>query len=260
VIVQHSTALPLPFPKRIWRLPTLTVARFVLWSYLRSGWVLADIVYLWFLYALLFSGSGGDAAYFYGAVSPWLYALAILDTAIIVQRSLKTARVYLPLSRLSSRSIYIRGVIAATAIWRIPIFIVMLGLSAGYHKYAPSIGIYGATLGNMLPGAIGLLLNCMLLSTLTVLLLAPVGTRRIQIVFLAWLMIVLYASTHFDIVSQYLVVLRIPLNPFFLCYSVGLNGTIDLYGIGMMILTAAYIFGLILLAQFWLSRRDLILH
>src|SRR5215472_12068552 len=91
------TASPLPQWQRIWRLPALTVARFVLWSYLRSGWVLGDVIFLLFLYALLFLEFGGNVQYFYGVVSPWLYVLAILDTVIIVQRSLKTARVYLPL-------------------------------------------------------------------------------------------------------------------------------------------------------------------
>jgi hypothetical protein len=177
-----------------------------------------------------------------------------------VQRSLKTARVYLPLAHLSSRSVYIRGLIVATALWRIPIFLVMLCLGASFHRYTPAIGIVGATLGNILLGAIGLLLNCIVLSTLTVLLLAPVGTRIIQIVFLAWVIIVLYTSTHFDSVSQYLAVLRIPINPLLACYMIGLTGTATIYDIAMIVLTVGYLLGLATLAQFWLSRRDLLLN
>ncbi len=40
--------------------------------------------------------------------------------------------------------------------------------------------IQGATLANMLPGALGLLLNCLILAALTVVLSVPIATRRIQ--------------------------------------------------------------------------------
>jgi len=40
--------------KAFWRLPSLTVARFTLVSYIRSGWILGDIAIVWLLYAAFF--------------------------------------------------------------------------------------------------------------------------------------------------------------------------------------------------------------
>ena len=245
--------------RRFWRMPTFTVARFTIWSYIRSGWILGDIIFIWFLYAFLFLEFGGNVSYFYGTVGQGLGILAIMDTVVIVQRSLKTTRLYLPLSHLSSRSAYIRGLIMATALLRIPLFLLMLLLAASYHRFVPHVGIQEATFANMLPGAIGLLLNCMVLSTLTVVLSAPVATRLIQIGFLIWLVAVLYANNNLNIVAHYLTISHVPLVPLLSCYNLGLTASIDGYGLVMVVLAIAYIIGLTWLADFWLSRRDLIL-
>ena len=246
--------------KRFWRLPELTVARFTLVSYVRSGWLLGDIVFIWFLYAFLFLEFGGDVKYFYGTVGPWLGALAVLSTIVMVQRAM-SARVYLPLARLTSRSSYVRGLILATAVLRVLSFLLMLLLASGYHRHVPVLGIQGATVQNMLPGALGLLLNCFILSTLTVALSVPIATRRIQIVFLAWLAAALYSNTNPGIVAQYFGVARIPLAPLAACYNLGVMGPVNgWYGIVMVVLAVGYVLGLAYLADFWLARRDLILH
>ncbi|HLI90942.1 MAG TPA: hypothetical protein VKV37_19790 [Ktedonobacteraceae bacterium] len=242
----------------LWRRPELTVARFTLKSYVRSGWILGDIVFVWFLYALFFYEFGGNVTYFYGTAGQGLGVLAILDTIVMARRAM-SARLYLPLARLSSRSSYLRGLVLATAALRIPLFLLTLLLAAGYHAHIPVLGIQGATVSNMLPGAIGLLLNCMILSTLTVALSTPIATRRIQIIFLAWLAGILYSNTNPGIVAQYLTVLRIPLAPLSASYGFGQGTAIDLYGAAMLLLAAGYIVGLTLLADFWLRRRDLIL-
>ncbi len=244
--------------RHLWRMPTVTVARFTLWSYIRSGWILGDIIFIWFLYTLLFLESGGNVSYFYGTVEPGLGLLAILDTVVIVQRALKTPRLYLPLAHLLSRSAYIRGLILATAFLRIIVFLLILLLAMSYHRLLPHLGIEGATFANMLPGAIGLLLNCIVLSTLTVLLSAPVATRLIQIGFLIWLVAVLYANNNFNSVARYLAISHVPLEPMLACYNVGLTASIDMYGLVMVALAIAYIIGLTWLADFWLARRDLI--
>ena len=105
----------------LWRSPTLTIARFILKSHIRSGWILGDIVFIWFLYAAFFYEFGGDVAYFYGIMNQTLSALAVLSTIVMTQRAM-TARMYLPLSRLSSRSAYIGGLIVATAFLRYHLF------------------------------------------------------------------------------------------------------------------------------------------
>src|SRR5438067_13650643 len=79
--------------KEFWRLPSLTVARFTLVSYMRSGWILGDVVFVWLLYAIFFLEFGGNVAYFFGTAAQGLGVLAILGTVIMVQRAL-SARVY----------------------------------------------------------------------------------------------------------------------------------------------------------------------
>ena len=159
--------------KDFWRLPSLTVARFTLLSYLRSGWILGDIVIVWLLYAAFFLEFGGNVAYFFGTTGQGLGALAILGTIVMVQRAM-SARVYLPLARLTSRSSYIRGLVIATGVLRFPLYLMMMLLGMGFHTHAPSWGIQGATVTNMLVGSVGLLANCIVISTLVVVFYAPV--------------------------------------------------------------------------------------
>lgn len=257
----HSSIQPAHLPQaltHLWHTPTLTVARFTLRSYIRSGWILGDIVLVWLLYAAFFLEFGGNVKYFYDTAGQGLYAIAILSSIVMTQRAMQ-ARVYLPLARLSSRSSYVQGIILATGFLRIPTFLLMLLLAAGYHAHIPVFGIQGATVSNMLPGSLGLLLNCIVLSTLTVVLSIPIATRRIQIVFLAWLVVVLYSNTNPTLIAQYLAVTRLPLAPFAACHNFGALGTIDGYGLIMVIVEVGYIVGLTLVANFWLSKRDLIL-
>ncbi|HEU5230871.1 MAG TPA: hypothetical protein VFU49_23820, partial [Ktedonobacteraceae bacterium] len=212
----HSSTQSAHLPQalsKLWHTPTLTVARFTLRSYIRSGWILGDIVLVWLLYAAFFLEFGGNVKYFYDTAGQGLYAIAILSTIVMTQRAMQ-ARVYPPLARLSSRSSYVQGLILATGFLRIPTFLLMLLLAAGYHAHIPIFGIQGATVSNMLSGSLGLLLNCIVLSTLTVVLSIPIATRRIQIVFLAWLVAVLYSNTNPTLVAQYLAVTRLPLAPF----------------------------------------------
>ena len=102
-------------------MPSLTIARFTLVSYIRSGWILGDIVLVWLLYAIFFLEFGGNVAYFFGTAAQGLGAVTILGTVVMVQRAMN-ARVYLPLSRITSRSAYIRGLVIATAVFAYPSF------------------------------------------------------------------------------------------------------------------------------------------
>jgi hypothetical protein len=75
----------------------VTVARFILRSYVRSGWILGDVVLVWLLYAAFFFEFGGNVAYFYSTAGEGLGALAVLGTVVMVQRAMN-ARVYLTLA------------------------------------------------------------------------------------------------------------------------------------------------------------------
>lgn len=243
----------------LWRSPTLTIARFMLKSHIRSGWILGDIVFIWFLYAAFFYEFGGDVAYFYGTMNEALSALAVLSTIVMTQRAM-TARMYLPLSRLSSRSAYIGGLIIATAFLRVPSFLLTLLLALGFHRHIPVFGIQGATFSNMLPGAVGLLLNTIFVALLTIVLYRPLATRLLQIIFLLWCVAMLYSSTTINIIAQYLSIAHLPLIPITVCYSLGTGGAFDIYSFGMVLVTIGYTIVLAFLANFLLNRRDLILH
>jgi hypothetical protein len=254
-----SLQTPVAFsPTALWRSPTLTIARFMLKSHIRSGWILGDIVFIWFLYAAFFYEFGGDVAYFYGIMNQALSVLAVLSTIVMTQRAM-TARMYLPLSRLSSRSAYIGGLIVATTFLRVPSFLLALLLALGFHSHSPFFGIQGATFSNMLPGAVGLLLNTIFVAILTIVLYRPLATRLLQIIFLLWCAAMLYSNTD-NIVAQYLSVVRLPLIPITVCYSLGTGSALDIYSLSMVLVTIGYVIVLAFLANFLLNRRDLILH
>lgn len=248
---------------RFWHLPTLIVARFTLGSYVRSGWILGNIVFVWLLYAIFYLQFGGDTVYFFGTANPGLGLLAVLGTIVMTQRAV-TARMYLPLARLTSRGAYIRGLIIASSALVFPAFLLLMAMAMSYHRFSPPpcnpTCIAGATFANIILGGFGLLINCIIVSTLTVLLSRPIATRRIQIVFLAWLLCVLYSSSNIGFVAQYLAWTRIPLMPLIACFNLSATGIANWYDAVMILVALGYIVGLTLLAQFWFSRRDLILH
>ncbi len=247
---------------RLWRTPTLIVARFTLRSYMRSGWILGDIIFVWLAYAIFYLEFGGDVKYFFGTAGQALGVLSILSTVVMTQRAM-SARVYLPLARLTSRSAYIRGVILAASVLRVPAFLLLMLLAMSFHRFSPPpcnpLCIADATVSNMTLGAVGLLINCTILSIFTVLLSIPVSTRRIQIAFVAWLALVLYTNTSNNFVATYFSWVRIPLAPMTVCYNLDTLATLDWYMLVMVALALGYIVVLSALAAFLLRRRDLIL-
>ena len=245
--------------KAFWRLPSLTVARFTLVSYIRSGWILGDIAIVWLLYAAFFLEFGGNVAYFFGTTGQGLGALAILGTIVIVQRAM-SARIYLPLSRLTSRSAYVRGLVIATGVLRIPLYVMMMLLGMGFHTHAPSWGIQGATVTNMLVGSVGLLANSIVISTLVVVFSAPIATRLARIALLAWFAAVLYSNTSPGPVAEFLSVSRLPLIPMTACFNFGATGGIGWPGLAALLVLALYVVGLTTLGEHWMGRIDLILQ
>lgn len=248
--------------KQRWRSPTLVVARFTLRSYFRSGWLLGDIVFVWLAYAIFFLEFGGNVTYFFGTAGEALGVLSVLSTIVMTQRAM-SARVYLPLARLTSRSAYIRGVILASCVLRIPAFLLLMILAMSFHRFSPPpcnpTCIADATFGNMTPGAIGLLINCWILTALTVMLSIPIATRQVQILFLAWFALVLYTNTSNNIIATYFSWVRIPLTPLVVCYNLSTTGINGWDTLVLLLLAIGYIFALTALAVFLLRKRDLIL-
>lgn len=74
--------------------------------------------------------------------------------------------------------------------------------------------------------------------------------------FLLWLALALYSFSNGALPAW----VHLPLLPLAACYDFGVNGTVGLTGCWALLVEAAYVAGLVLLAQHWLARRDLILH
>ena len=93
--------------------PEWTIARQMLLSHLRSGWLWGEALVVLAVYAVFFDypGTTGDIVYLSGFAGRVLTGLAALSTVIMVRRAF-LAHAYLPLARLSSR-----GTLCA---WRVP--------------------------------------------------------------------------------------------------------------------------------------------
>ncbi|HJT56944.1 MAG TPA: hypothetical protein VJ761_10640 [Ktedonobacteraceae bacterium] len=245
-----------PF-KTLWRMPAMTVARLALESYFRSGWMWLEFVLVLLCFAALFFPFRVYTAGFYGTSNLVLGAIAILGTAIMVRQA-TSARTYLVLSRLSSRASYSRGLMLATALLRVPLLILMLALVLITGQ------LIDPSAGTLLIGILGLLPNCIVVAVLTVTLSSPMATRLKRIVFLAWLVLVLFAQSPVswlpEAVISVLHVASVPLLPLIACYNISVNGTIGLAGVLALIVEVVYVVVLALIAGYWLERRELLLY
>lgn len=246
---------PVPFrPRRfaasLLRSPSVTIARHLLVGYMRSGWLWGEVACVLALYAVYFSVFAGNMAYFFGTAGDGLGALAVLSAAIFTHRAVG-ARMYLTLAHIPSRATYVRGLILACGVLRIPMYLLLLGLALLTHRIAGAM-----PLPALLAGTIGLLANCVVLAALTVTLSPPIATRTVRIVFLLWLALALY-SFQSGIAPAWV---HLPLVPLGACYTFGASATIGWSGCWALLVAAGYVAGLTLLAQFWLARHDLLLH
>jgi hypothetical protein len=240
---------------RLWRQPSMTVARFLLMSHLRSGWLWGEMVYVLALFAVFWNPYPGDQPYFFTTGGAGLGALAVIGTAIMTRRAL-SARVYLPLARLSSRASIARGLVIASGALRLPLYLLLLALVLLFHR------IDNPSAPALLIGTFGTLANCVALCALTVALSPPLATRLYRIFFLAWLVLALMPLPPLDLgpLPTLLAIVRVPALPLAACYTLGGPPGINLVALWAVPLVAAYIIALTLLAGFWLARRDLILH
>jgi len=217
----------------------------------------AEFVLVLVFFAALFFPFMEDVPYFYGTSNWDLGAIAILGASIMVRQA-TSARTYVLLARLSSRASYSRGLMLATALLRIPIFLFMLLLVLLAHR------LINPGVNEMLIGALGVLPNTILVAVLTVALSSPIATRLKRILFLVWVAIVLFSiSPIFQLPDPFINVLgivRVPLWPISACYQVSVSGTIGLPGILGLLLEAVYVVGLAIIAGFWLERRELLLY
>ena len=242
---------------RLFRSPTITVARLTLESYLRSGWMWSEFVLVLVFFAALFFPFMENVAYFYGT-SIWdLSAIAVLGGAILVRQS-TSARTYVVLARLTSRAAYSHGLLLATAALRIPVFLFFCLLVLLAHR------LTNPTLVTMLMGVMGLLPITILVSTLTVAFTSPIGTRRKRMLLLLWITVVLFSLSPLVLLPQQVMdvlsIVRIPLAPVGVCYNVSVNGRIDLSAVWGFPLVVVYVACLAWLAGYWLEKKELLLY
>lgn len=240
--------------ERFWRSPTLIVARQIIRSHSRSGWLWGELVVVLVLYVVFFDypGTTGDLSYFYGFGGRSLGAIAAASSAIMAHRALGS-RAYLPLARLGSRGPYVRGLVVAAVATRLPLIVELLALYLRAHHH-----FLGAWERHFVVGMLGLLANCALIAVLTVLLSPPIATRLNQIVFLFWLVLALSSYTNLGWVSTVFTVARLPLLLVVACYDFGSKGMMDWLGAVAFALTLGVIVALTWLAEIQFSRRDLL--
>jgi hypothetical protein len=253
-VASHGYARPAPWA-RLWRTPALIVARQVVRSHLRSGWLWGELIAVLSLYVVFFDypGTNGDLSYFYGFGGRSLGAIAAVGAAIIAHRALGK-QAYLPLARLASRGSYVRGLMLAVSFTRLPLVVELLALYLRAHHH-----FQGPWAGHFVVGMLGLLANCVLIAVVTALLSPPIATRFNQIVFLFWLVLALSSYTNLGWVSTVFTVARVPLLLVVACYDFGSTGMMDWLGALAYALTLAAIVGLVWFAERQYQRRDLLL-
>ncbi|GCE21420.1 hypothetical protein [Dictyobacter kobayashii] len=248
-----QTSLPQPEQRKQASSPSwlnsqsLQVARFTLYSYSRSGWILLDIVLVWLIHQLFFSSPQLTSAQFFGVAIPALSAEAIFSTLILTRRAMK-ANLYLPLARLTTRSTYLNGIILATCALRIACYLLLLLFTTALP----------ANWSYLLSSSPSVLLISILCALLTIAFSNPLATTTARIIFLLWIVLVLWSNfTQTSGFVQYLKIFQLPLQPVAASYQIVLSGTIGAWGwvgLGIIIL---YIAITIAVATYWFSKRDL---
>jgi len=240
-----------------WRRPSVTVARLTLESYVRRGWILFDVVAVVVVLVALCYPFQSATASFYGGVGLALGAVAVLGT-VILARPAASARTYLVLARLPARGAYSRGLLLAAATLRVFDSLLAVALAVGTGR------IVHPTLGPILVGLAALTADCIVLAALTVTLCAPIGSRRLLIAFLVWLLAALvpaYDAARLPaILSALLSLARLPLLPVSTVFAAGAGGNFDWPTLVGLAVEAVYVGALAVFAGFLLEKRELVLH
>lgn len=243
--------------KSLLRSPTITVARLALESYFRSGWMWGEFVLVLVFFAALFFPFQENVAYFNGTSNYDLGFIAVLGAVALVRQS-TSARTYLLLARLTTRSAYSRGLMLATVALRLPLYVLFLVLVLLFHRLTDPAFM------SLFWGAVGLLPNVMLAGIVTIALCSPMATRLKRICFLTWLALVLFSISPVFLIpaSVYnaLGIVRIPLWPVVVCGNLSVTGNFgwqSVLGLALVLLYAAFIAWL---AGYWLERRELLLY
>jgi hypothetical protein len=241
-------AAPAPSPQAGGLLadPALRVARVALARYVRSSWVLVDLVGVVVIWVIAYRGTVTPASFF-EAGNIGLILLAILSAYGIVQ--VVPPSVYL---RLVPRRDYrgaLGGIVLANALVRAAVALALLLLTLVLHD------LTYATAAGVLVGMLGLVANSILIGTLAVVLAPPIAGRVWRVGVLVVVLLALYSYQVSGPLGQALVVTRVVLLPIATCYNLGQTGELGRSGLLALIAVAALVAGMISLAAFALGRR-----
>lgn len=239
------------------RSPSVSVARLLLVSYLRSGWMWGEFILVVACFAVLFFPFLESTAYFNGTATFSLGAIAVVGPAIMVRQA-TSARTYLLLARLTSRAAYSRGLMFAASLLRIPLYIFFLILVLLFHRLTDPAA------GTLFWGAIGILPNTFLIAVLTVSLSTFIATRLKRIFFLTWIALVLFSFKPILAIplwlERILSIAQFPLWPVSECYTLSVSGNIELFSLLGILLIACYCLAIVWIAGYWLEKRELLLY
>lgn len=253
--------------------PLLSITRHILTEYIRSGWILVELLYVLALYLFAF-GYPFEPSFFFGTANWGLGLLAVCATLLLVARAMRPTTYRLATAQVPRRT-YVAGLALAAATLRAAVYLLLLALALLSHH------LINATAGTLLAGSIGLLAGNILLAALA-LALSPAFTPRSarqpsppsspsrqtalslvyavprfsRLIFLAWLVAALSSYAASGPLAALLFVARLPLLPLFACFGIGVTGMIGWRDVLALLVVAGYVVGLVFLAGSWLARRD----
>ena len=228
--------------------PPILIARRLLMSYLRSGWIVLELAYVLALYLFAFR-EPFEPSFFFETASWGLGVLAICASLLLVSRAMRPGAYQTAIEKVSRRA-YVAGLALALAMLRVLAYALLLALTllSGH--------LLNATPGALLAGSIGLLAICSVLATLALTLSSAFAPRLARLIFLGWLTGALYSYVATGTMAALFFAWRLPLLPVFACFEIGMTGTIDGGGLLALTVDAVYVVGLVALADYWLRRRE----
>lgn len=237
---------------------TVAVARLTLASYVRSGWAVGEVVLILAVVAISTAGTDPKsphpaAAYFFGLHGVDFLAVTALGAVIMVRRSVGR-RSLVVLSRLGSRTAYPAGLVLAAAALRIPLIVLLVALGVGTGR------LPAGDLVAVPAAAAAMLANAVLVSALTVGLLAPFSGRRELLAAVLYGVVTLLPAIDLPpLARQAQAVAQLPLWPLGANYQAGAMATLTAAELVAVPLVAAYAVAVCWAAGRRFARRDLLL-
>ena len=241
-----SAPAPAPQAGSILAAPALRVARAALGRYVRSSWLLVDLVGIGVIWAIAFRGTVTPASFFEIA-SIGLILLALLGAYGILH--VMPPSVYLRLVPRRDYRAALAGVVLANAVVRAAVALALLLLTGILQD------LIDATASGVLVGMLGLVANSVLIGTLAIVLAPPIAGRLWRVGLLVLVLLALYSYEASGLLGQVLAVTRLVLLPIAACYNLGQTGELDRPGLLALLVVAALVAGMVYLAAGALTRR-----